>query len=132
MAVLNSPKREKFAQNIAQGMSQRAAYRDAFPNSAKWKDNTVDAKACALNATPDVSARVTELKEAAASAAVLTRMERMVMLTNVAINEEEPTKIRLQAVDILNKMDGDYTKKIEIAGDTSGISAKVSAILAEK
>ena len=37
MATLKNQKQEKFAQCLASGMSQRKAYRAAYPNSEKWK-----------------------------------------------------------------------------------------------
>ena len=41
MGVLSNAKNEKFAQGIFEGLSQRKAYRAAFPSSANWKDATV-------------------------------------------------------------------------------------------
>ena len=43
-----TPKQELFVQGIIAGLSQRQAYRKAFPNSKKWKDTTVDVKASEL------------------------------------------------------------------------------------
>ena len=49
---------ELYCQARMRGLSQRRAYREAFPNSARWKDATVDARACELEATPKVSGRL--------------------------------------------------------------------------
>lgn len=43
-----TPKQELFVQGIIAGLSQRQAYRKAFPNSKKWKDGAVDSNASAL------------------------------------------------------------------------------------
>ena len=40
-----TPKQERFIQNIIKGMSQREAYRDAYPKN-KSKDEVIDVKAC--------------------------------------------------------------------------------------
>ena len=48
MAILKNPRHEKFVQGLIQGMSQRKAYREAFPAASKWKDTTVDVKASKL------------------------------------------------------------------------------------
>ena len=66
---------ELYCQARMRGLSQRRAYREAFPRSAAWKDSAVDRRACELEGKPKVSARLTELKRAAAAAATLTRSE---------------------------------------------------------
>ena len=42
-----TPKREKFVRNLADGMTQRKAYRNSF-NAEKMKDSTVDRRASEL------------------------------------------------------------------------------------
>lgn len=66
---------ELYCQARMRGLSQRKAYREAFPNSRSWKDATVDRKACELEAGPKVSARLAQLKRAAAAAATKSRAE---------------------------------------------------------
>jgi hypothetical protein len=133
MPMLREPKRERFVQNIIAGMSQRQAYLDAYPNSHKYKEATVDNKACLLLQDADVAARYKELQEASADAAIMQRKERMIVLSEFARDEQAWPKTRMQAIDILNKMDGDYVKRIEanVTGDVSEIAAKVGAILDE-
>lgn len=63
MAVKLSPQREKFAQCIVKGMSQSDAYRKAFPNSLKWKDKTVHARASEMAADGMVKGRAQELRK---------------------------------------------------------------------
>ena len=38
-------KQEKYVQGLISGLSQREAYRRAYPSSVGWKDNVVDSKA---------------------------------------------------------------------------------------
>lgn len=74
---------EKYCQARARGLSQRQAYREAYPKSAKWKDSSVDVAASKLEATAKVSQRLEELKEAAAAQAVASRtavIDRMAAL----------------------------------------------------
>lgn len=64
-------------------MSQRQAYREAYPNALKWKDKSVDNEANRLEAVPEVSRRLKELQDEAAAAAVASRaavIERMASL----------------------------------------------------
>ena len=131
MAALKNSRHEQFAQNLFAGMSQRAAYRDAFPSAEKWTDKTVDNRACELANDGEIMGRVSELHDAAASPLILDRQSRMIILTEIATNEELFPKARMQAIDILNKMDGDYTKKIEVVGNLGETAAKVAAILDE-
>lgn len=56
-------KQEKFVQNLNSGLSQRQAYREAYPNSRKWKDSSVDSKASNLLKTDKVLARFQELQK---------------------------------------------------------------------
>ncbi len=109
MAVLANPHWEDYAQARAKGMSQRKAYREAFPSSAKWKDNTVDNKASALEREhKEILARYEELKAEAATEAVLTRAEKREMLADMARNPELSARERQAAIDIDNKMEDEY------------------------
>ena len=66
---------ELYCQARMRGLSQRQAYREAFPKSRSWKDATVDGRACELESSPMVSVRLRELKRAAAAAATKSRAE---------------------------------------------------------
>lgn len=70
-----TPRQEAYCRARAEGLSQRRAYRRAYPSSQKWTDNAVDRQACVLEATPKVHQRLEELKEALASKVLITRSE---------------------------------------------------------
>ena len=70
-----TPKREKFVQNLIAGMSQREAYRGAFPSSVKWKDATVDSKESELFGNDEILERYRELQQEFAAKALYTREE---------------------------------------------------------
>lgn len=70
--MLTTPQ-EKYCQARARGLSQRQAYREAYPKSASWKDSSVDVNASKLEANAKVSQRLEELQEAAAKEAVASR-----------------------------------------------------------
>jgi dihydropteroate synthase len=128
VAELDNVKHENFVQNIFSGMSQRAAYRAAFPSSAKWKDKTVDNRAYELYNSGEILGRLKELQELSTSAAVLTVTERKEMLSEIARDKQEKTKDRISAVDLLNKMDGAYTENVNVSGQInnpfSGLSTE--------
>lgn len=54
---------EKFAQGLFRGLSQRKAYYEAYPNSKKWKENTVDSRACELAKERKITGRIKQLRD---------------------------------------------------------------------
>lgn len=116
MAELKNVRHEKFAQGLANGLSQRNAYRAAFPTSEKWKDETVDSKASLLAKNDKVLARLKELADKATNETIMSATKRKEWLTQVIKSELEETKDKLKAVDLLNKMEGAYIEKVEVNG----------------
>lgn len=114
MAELKNPRHEKFAQELAGGMSQRSAYRAAFPSSEKWKDETVDSKASVLAKNGKVLERLQELAEASTTEAVMNATQRKEWLTGIIRSKAEETKDKLKACDLLNRMDGAYVDKLQV------------------
>lgn len=114
MAELENVRYEKFAQGLASGMSQRKAYRAAFKNSANWKDTTVDNRASELAKNSEVLGRLKELVEESANDAIMTAIERKKWLSNTIRSQSEKTQDKLKAVDILNRMEGEYVEKLEV------------------
>ena len=128
-------KRKKFVQGLVKGMSQREAYRNAFPNSKSWKDHVVDSKASELFKNGEVQARYNELTQKADDDAIMSAIERKQWLTKVIngeIEEEDKyfsdgeavvynkpanIKTKIIALDTLNKMDGQYIQDIRLSGD---------------
>lgn len=129
-------KQENFVRYLIKGMSQRQAYRKAYPNDNS-SDEVVDKNAShLLNKNSKVLARYQELKEKADDKAILSSKERMIFLSDIikghvgekyVIEDSSGKKIvcespaelssKLKALDLLNKMDHIYVTKIE--GDLS-------------
>lgn len=123
-------KQEKFVQNIVKGMSQREAYKSSY-NAKNMKDDTIDNKACNLFKQDKIRARYEELLKRIEDKAIMTAEERQIWLSKVVkgdikitreyddeIKEYEPyMSDRLKAMDILNKMSGEYTQKIELENE---------------
>ena len=123
-------KQEKFVRNLVKGMSQREAYKKSY-DAENMTDKTIDEEACRLFNDSKISARYHELIERAANASVMTAQERLEFLTEIITGiqrehrvqytdegereYEEPADLntRLKAVDLMNKMQGEYTTKIE-------------------
>lgn len=105
-------KQEKFVQNILEGMSQADAYRSAYPNQ-RMSDKSVWETASKLMNNPKVVSRLKELRDKLASESIMTAQERMEWLTQLVKNEGEDTTDKLKAIDIMNKMSGEYVTKID-------------------
>lgn len=121
---------EKFAQCIIEGMSQADAYRNAYPKQ-RCSDKTIWENASRLFNNSKVKARIEELRNQLAKPSIMTAQERLEFLTKVINGERgeivteivdgEPKEIevpasmknRLSAIDIMNKMQGEYVTKVE-------------------
>lgn len=120
---------EMFVQNLIKGMSQREAYKKAY--KAKYKDEAIDTKASVLFSLDKVQKRYRELLEKIEDEAIMSARKRMKWLTDVVqgdikektaiirtdsegnselVEQEFPSKLdtKLKAIDILNKMTGEY------------------------
>lgn len=137
-------KQEQFCKNIIEGMSQADAYRNAYPN-IRMADKTIQENACRLAKKDAVKARIKELRDALAKPSIMTAQERLEYLTRVIkgeefeksavaidgdikfVDEPAPIKTRLQAVDIMNKMQGEYVQKVE-AEVTNAVNINIELV----
>lgn len=94
-------KREKFVRGLVSGLSQRQAYYEAFPNSKKWKPETVDNKASKLFKENEILARYNALMEEHKNKALWTREE--------AINELK--WLYKQAIKSIEDQDEGYVRQ---------------------
>ena len=123
-------KQEKFVQGIIEGMSQADAYRSAY-SSKSMSDNAIYREASLLMSNPKITQRLNELRDQMMKPSIMSAQERLEYLTRVikgeetekkvewddgkAVTCEEPASIktRLSAIDIMNKMQGEYVTKVE-------------------
>ncbi len=114
-----TPKQEKFVQNLIKGMSQREAYKNSY-DASKMKDKTIDDKACLLFKKAEIRARYEELLKKTEDETIMSAKERKKWLNDVITGKikqnKKEAKIldKIKAMDILNKMDGEYTSKVQI------------------
>lgn len=128
MAALKNPRHERFVQQLIAGESQYAAYLAAYPAAKSWKRSTVDSKASNLFKEGKVQARYQELQAAAAGNACLTRARKLRILRDIAEDQTAELRDRMKAIDIDNKMQGEYTQHIDV---DVGKSAKFDDIIAQ-
>ena len=105
-------KQEQFVRNIIEGMNQADAYRSAYPNN-KMSDKTVWEAASRLMKNDKVVARLSELRGKLTNEAIMSAQKRLEWLTDKVNDENIDINARLKALDIMNKMQGEYTQKIE-------------------
>ena len=103
-------KQEQFVKNIIDGMSQADAYRNAYPNQ-RMSDKTIHESASRLMNNNKIIARLTELRDKIANEKVMSATRRAERLTEFA-NDEDPN-VAMKAIDLLNKMTGEYVQKVE-------------------
>ena len=112
-------KQEKFVRNLIQGMSQREAYKNSY-DAENMSDKVIDNEASKLFNSHEISVRYKELQDKLDNATIMTAQERLEYLTGIIMDIQKEqgevpadlnTKIR--AIDIMNKMQGEYIQKIE-------------------
>lgn len=123
-------KQELFVNKIIEGMSQADAYRAAY-STKNMSDKTIHEAASRLVSDSKVSARLAELRGQLTKATIMSAQERLEYLTRIVNGTEKEIipqvvggtvveieaataiKTRLNALDIMNKMTGEYVTKVE-------------------
>jgi phage terminase small subunit len=105
-------KQEKFVQGIIEGKSQADAYRSAY-STKNMTDKAIYIEASSLMDNPKVSLRLTELRNQMMKSSIMSAQKRLEWLSNLIANDEEGTSDKLKAIDIMNKMQGEYVQKVE-------------------
>ena len=107
-----TPKQELFVQGIIKGMTQADAYRNAY-NCKRMTDKCIHEEASKLMTNPKISQRVQELRDQIDKSNIMTAQKRLEWLTELINNNEETTTDKLKAIDIMNKMQGEYVQKVQ-------------------
>lgn len=104
-------KQEQFVKGIIDGMSQADAYRSAYDTS-RMADKTVHEKASRLMSDGKVRARVQELRGQMMTPSIMSAQDRLEWLTELIQSDEEGTGDKLKAIDLMNKMTGEYVQRV--------------------
>ena len=121
-----TPKQEKFAQCVADGMTQADAYRAAYDCGAATKPETIQNKAHELMKNGEVAARVEELRNHLSELALWTRADSVRILAEIASGGEgsgapKPAE-RVSAVKELNAMHGWHKQIIDHTSSDGSMS----------
>ena len=112
-----TPKQEKFVKCIVlDGMNYSDAYRNSY-NTSGMSDKTVNEKASLLKDNDKIRARIKELSAEIDSPKIMTVTRRAEKLSELA--EDEDPNVAMKAIDLLNKMTGEYIQKVVADVDTS-------------
>lgn len=130
MAKLKDARQEAFAKLFVKGRGIVGAYMEAFPDAAMLKEDVVEEKARELYADKDVMSRIDEMQQGLGSNGVIDPERRMAILSGIAMDEDMHPKQRMAAIDILNKMDNIYVKKIEAEVSTRDLKDAADAVAA--
>ena len=84
---------------------------------AGYKEKYAGVNADKLLKNTNIQKYIEELQEKAKCNRIMTAIERREFLTKMILKEETKDTDRLKALDILNKMDGEYTQKVEVNGN---------------
>ena len=106
-------KQELFAQSIAlEDMNKSDAYRTAY-NTNGMSDKTINEKASLLAKQDKIKARIDELRGQVISPKIISAQKRKEWLTEVINDSKVDIRVRLQASDQLNRMEGEYLTRVE-------------------
>lgn len=105
-------KQEKYCQNRIKGMSQRQAYRDAFPNNSS--NETIDAKASVLEKTDKIQHRLAQLRAKLEKKNILSVQQILEILTKDAQSGELKAQDRHRAMDMILKVNGAYVQNLNM------------------
>lgn len=96
---------------VASGNATESAIKAGYSN------NYANAQTYKLLEKVGIKKYIKELQEKAKTSRIMTAIERREFLTELIKNGNEKAADRLKALDILNKMDGEYMEKIQMTGE---------------
>ena len=86
--------------------------------NAGYSEKYANSDACKILENPRVAEYIKQLTEKAQDARIMTAKERQITLSDIAKETEYEPSDRIKAIDVLNKMTGEYLVKVEADVDT--------------
>lgn len=112
-----TPKQELFCKAVVfDGMNYSDAYRHAY-DTKKMTDKTINEKASLLKDNDKIRARIEELRAEIDSPKIMSATRRAEKLSELA--DDEDPNVSMKAIDLLNKMTGEYVQKVAADVDTN-------------
>ncbi len=111
-----TPKQEAFAlEYVLNGCNATKAYETVYDVSPTSKRNTIYKEAFEVLENPKVSPLVHKLRMQAFSKHIVTVEDRKKVLSSMILEQD------LKAMDILNKMEGEYIEKVEVKAEVKSV-----------
>lgn len=111
-----TPKQEAFAlEYVLNGCNATKAYETVYDVSPTSKRNTIYKEAFEVLENPKVSPLVHKLRMQAFSKHIVTVEDRKKVLSSMILEQN------LKAMDILNKMEGEYIEKVEVKAEVKSV-----------
>lgn len=86
--------------------------------SAGYSEKYANSDACKILENPRVAEYIRQLTEKAQDSRIMTAKERQITLSDIAKETEYEPSDRIKAIDVLNKMTGEYLVKVEADVET--------------
>ncbi len=119
-----TPKQEAFCILVAAGTSAKEAYREAY-SCGDRDDQALREAASRLRRRQPTKSRILEIIMDRYVGIMMTQEQRIIALNDIVISGK--TADAIKAIDMLNKMDGSYTEKLEVTQ-----KAQITVYLPEK
>ena len=113
-----TPQQEKFAQLVAEGNNQSAAYRKAYPKSLAWKQESVAVAGAKLMALANVSQMVGDLRKKVSEKSVVSQESVIKELQRIAFFD----------IRKLFNVDGTLKRVTELDDDTAAAIASIEVV----
>lgn len=84
---------------------------------AGYSDNYARDRIHSLMKSVGVSRYIEELQKKIQSSRIMSAVERQEWLTELIKNQKAKDTDKLKAIDILNKMEGEYLEKVQVTGE---------------
>ena len=97
-------------------MNYSDAYRSAY-NTERMSDKSINEKASLLKDNVKIKARIKELSAEIDSPKIMSVTKRAEKLSSLAENEDP--NVAMKAIDLLNKMTGEYIQRVDANVDTT-------------
>ena len=112
-ALKLTERQKRFAEYYAQcGNTVQSAI------SAGYSEKYANSDACKILENPRVAEYIRQLTEKAQDSRIMTAKERQITLSDIAKETEYEPSDRIKAIDVLNKMTGEYLVKVEADDET--------------
>jgi len=111
MKELNNKQKVFCREYVKNGSNGTAAYMKAY---SKCTEETARRNASKLLTNTDIQNYIKELQDKAESKDIMTTIQKKEFLTKMILKDKRANRSdKLKALDILNKMDGEYITKVE-------------------